>query len=67
MTSAGPHVTREVLNQVPPLAGHDVASDPALLGEVSREGGSWAAAELHELGRLDLAGILGRSRATAAG
>jgi putative acyl-CoA dehydrogenase len=52
MTPAGPHVTHEVLNQVPPLAGHDVADDPALLGAVSREGASWATAELHHLGRL---------------
>ena len=52
MTSTGPHVTHEVLNQVPPLAGHDVADDPALLGALDREGASWAAAELHELGGL---------------
>ena len=52
MTFAGPHVTHEVLNQVPPLAGHDVADDPALLGAAAREGAPWAAAELHELGRL---------------
>src|SRR5229473_664638 len=50
MTSTGPHVTHEVLNQVPPLAGHDVADDPALLGALDREGASWVAAELHELG-----------------
>jgi len=30
MTPAGPHVTHEVLNQVPPLAGHDVADDAAM-------------------------------------
>ncbi len=52
MTAASPHVTHEVLNQVPPLAGHDVADDPALLSAVSREGVPWAAAELHALGRL---------------
>ncbi len=52
MTPAGPHVTHEVLNQVPPLAGHDVADDAALLAAVDREGATWAAAELHELGRL---------------
>ncbi|MBQ1075142.1 isovaleryl-CoA dehydrogenase [Micromonospora sp. C31] len=44
--------THEVLNQVPPLAGHDAADDPALLDALDREGAGWAAAELHELGRL---------------
>ncbi len=52
MTVPSPHVTHEVRNQVPPLAGHDVADDPALLAGADREGGGWAAAELHELGRL---------------
>ena len=52
MTRAGPHVTHEVLNQVPPLSGHDVADDAALLAALNREGAPWAAAELHELGRL---------------
>jgi putative acyl-CoA dehydrogenase len=48
-----PHLsTHEVTNQVPPLAGHDVAADPALLAALHREGGGWAEAELHELGRL---------------
>jgi putative acyl-CoA dehydrogenase len=51
-----PHLTgastHEVLNQVPPLAGHDVASDPALLAALDREGGGWAGQELHELGLL---------------
>ncbi|SER25666.1 putative acyl-CoA dehydrogenase [Lentzea xinjiangensis] len=37
--------THEVTNQVPPLSGHDVADDPALLTWVDN-------AELHELGRL---------------
>ncbi|MDT7781936.1 MAG: putative acyl-CoA dehydrogenase, partial [Pseudonocardiales bacterium] len=37
--------THEVTNQVPPLSGHDVADDPALLSWVDD-------AELHELGRL---------------
>jgi putative acyl-CoA dehydrogenase len=47
-----PHLsTHEVRNQVPPLAGHDVADDPALLAAVSREGAGWAAEGLHELGR----------------
>jgi putative acyl-CoA dehydrogenase len=47
-----PRTTHEVRNQVPPLAGHDVAADPALLEAVEREGAGWAAAELHELGLL---------------
>ena len=50
--AARPHTTHEVLNQVPPLAGYDVADDPALLGAASREGAGWAGARLHELGRL---------------
>ncbi len=48
----GPHVTHEVLNQPPPLTGHDVAADPALLEALDREGGGAVAAELHELGIL---------------
>jgi putative acyl-CoA dehydrogenase len=44
--------THEVLNQVPALAGYDVAEDAALLAAVRREGGGWAGAELHELGVL---------------
>jgi putative acyl-CoA dehydrogenase len=48
-----PHLnTHEVVNQVPPLTGHDVADDPALLSAVSREGAPWAEPELHELGLL---------------
>jgi putative acyl-CoA dehydrogenase len=47
-----PRATHEVRNQAPPLAGHDVAADPALLEAVEREGAGWAAAELHELGLL---------------
>ncbi|MBA9004640.1 acyl-CoA dehydrogenase family protein [Thermomonospora cellulosilytica] len=45
-------MTHEVFNQVPPLEGHDLADDPALLEGLEREGAGWAAAELHELGRL---------------
>ncbi len=52
MTGAGPHATHEVLNQVPPLAGYDVAQDAALLAALAREGGGFAEPELHELGRL---------------
>ncbi|HET9137816.1 acyl-CoA dehydrogenase family protein [Actinophytocola sp.] len=44
--------THEVTNQVPPLAGHDVAADPALLEGLRREGAGWAEPELHELGAL---------------
>jgi putative acyl-CoA dehydrogenase len=49
---SGPHPTHEVTNQVRPLAGHDVAADPALLSAVEREGAAWVTAELHELGPL---------------
>jgi putative acyl-CoA dehydrogenase len=44
--------THDVFNQVPPLTGHDLADDPALLDGLFREGGGWAAEEVHELGRL---------------
>ncbi len=50
MTRAAPHVTHEVLNQVPPLAGYDAADDPALTEAVRREAGEDAAGGLHELG-----------------
>ncbi len=52
MTHSRRHVTHQVLNQVPPLAGYDVAEDPALLSAVRREGAGWAETELHELGAL---------------
>jgi putative acyl-CoA dehydrogenase len=45
-------MTHEVFNQVPPLTGYDLADDPALLDGLFREGGGWAAEEVHELGRL---------------
>ncbi|HEY1918294.1 MAG TPA: acyl-CoA dehydrogenase family protein [Streptosporangiaceae bacterium] len=45
-------VTHEVFNQPPPLAGHDVAQDPALLEALDREGGAAVVPELHELGQL---------------
>ncbi|HEY2488134.1 MAG TPA: acyl-CoA dehydrogenase family protein [Streptosporangiaceae bacterium] len=48
----GPRATHEVLNQPPPLAGHDVAQDPALLEALSREHAGAVAGELHELGVL---------------
>ncbi|WP_410646764.1 acyl-CoA dehydrogenase family protein [Amycolatopsis sp. cmx-4-54] len=44
--------THEVTNQVPPLAEHDVAADPALLEGLERAGAGWAVAEVHSLGRL---------------
>jgi putative acyl-CoA dehydrogenase len=44
--------THRVFNQPPPLTGHDVAADPALLAAVDREGAGWAAPELHTLGQL---------------
>ncbi len=49
MTRAAPHVTHDVLNQVPPLAGYDVADDPALIEALRREGVG-VPGELHELG-----------------
>ncbi|GAA2587805.1 acyl-CoA dehydrogenase family protein [Actinomadura fulvescens] len=45
-------MTHEVFNQVPPLVDYDVADEPALLDALQREGAGWAAAEVHELGRL---------------
>lgn len=44
--------THEVLNQVPPLVGHDVAEDPVLLEGLAREGADWYAQDLHRVGRL---------------
>jgi putative acyl-CoA dehydrogenase len=45
MTQPAPHVTHEVLNQVPPLAGYDVADDPALIQALRREAGPPAAGQ----------------------
>jgi putative acyl-CoA dehydrogenase len=42
--------THEVLNQVPPLAGHDVAADQALLTAVASQGTEWVLPELHAVG-----------------
>src|SRR5499427_5438002 len=47
-----PHATHEVSNQVPPLAGYDVADDATLLAAAGREGAGWAAGDLHTLGRM---------------
>jgi putative acyl-CoA dehydrogenase len=44
--------THEVTNQVPPLVGHDLAADPALLEGLHRYGAGWAEADLHTLGTL---------------
>ena len=41
-----------MFNQPPPLTGHDVAADAALLAAVDREGAGWAADDLHRLGKL---------------
>jgi putative acyl-CoA dehydrogenase len=45
-------LTHEVVNQPPPLAGHDIAADSALLEGLAREGAGWAAEDLHRLGKL---------------
>ncbi len=48
-----PHLsTHEVINQVPPLAGHDVAADQALLTALAGYEADWVLPELHGLGRL---------------
>jgi len=46
-----PGDTHDVTNQVPPLVGHDVAADAALLEGLVREGAGWYEADLHRLGR----------------
>ncbi|TMQ96854.1 DNA alkylation response protein [Actinomadura soli] len=45
-------MTHEVVNQVPPLAGHDVSDDAVLLDGLAREGAGWAEPGVRELGRL---------------
>ena len=52
MTDPTGGATHEVTNQVPPLVGHDVAADPALLAGLVREGAGWHAGDLHRLGVL---------------
>ncbi|WP_128984728.1 acyl-CoA dehydrogenase family protein [Streptomyces roseicoloratus] len=42
--------THEVTNQVPPLTGHDVSADPALMEALRREGAGWAEDEVRALG-----------------
>ena len=44
--------THVVTNQAPPLVGHDVAADAALLAGLDREGAGWHTDDLHRLGRL---------------
>ena len=45
-------MTHDVINQAPPLIGHDVSSDRALLDGLDREGADWATGELRQLGLL---------------
>ncbi|GII62595.1 acyl-CoA dehydrogenase [Sphaerisporangium krabiense] len=45
-------MTHAVFNQAPPLTGHDVSADPALVEGVRREGADWALGELRALGTL---------------
>jgi putative acyl-CoA dehydrogenase len=52
MDPAPRRATHEVLNQVAPPAGFDVADDAALIAALHREGGGWAEAEAHALGLL---------------
>jgi putative acyl-CoA dehydrogenase len=59
MSPAGSRITHDVLNQVPPLTGHDVAEDPALLKAAEREGAAWASGDLHELGLLASSAAVG--------
>jgi len=49
-TTAFGRPTHEVINQVPPLAGHDVAADQALLTAVAEYDAGWVLPELHALG-----------------
>jgi putative acyl-CoA dehydrogenase len=44
--------THEVVNQPPPLTGHDIAADAALLEGLTAQGAGWAAEDLHRLGKL---------------
>jgi putative acyl-CoA dehydrogenase len=44
--------THEVTNQVPPLVDADIATFPALVESLHREGAGWAEAEVRELGTL---------------
>jgi putative acyl-CoA dehydrogenase len=44
--------THEVFNQVPPIVDHDIATHPALLEGLHREGAGWAEADVRRLGAL---------------
>ena len=44
--------THEVFNQVPPLAGTDISTHPALIEGLRREGAGWAEQEVRGLGTL---------------
>jgi putative acyl-CoA dehydrogenase len=44
--------THEVVNQPPPLIGHDIAADAALLEGLALQGAGWAADDLHRIGKL---------------
>jgi putative acyl-CoA dehydrogenase len=44
--------THEVTNQVPPIVGRDISTQPALFEGLRREGGDWAADEVRELALL---------------
>ncbi|MFI9104005.1 acyl-CoA dehydrogenase family protein [Streptomyces fildesensis] len=44
--------THEVTNQAPPLTGHDVAADAALIEGLHRQGAGWSEDSLHTLGKL---------------
>ncbi|WP_433240505.1 isovaleryl-CoA dehydrogenase [Streptosporangium sp. CA-135522] len=45
-------MTHDVFNQAPPLTGHDVSADAALLAGTVRENAGWATEELRRLGAL---------------
>ncbi|HEV7203005.1 MAG TPA: acyl-CoA dehydrogenase family protein [Jatrophihabitans sp.] len=44
--------THDVTNQVPPIVGHDISTQPALFEGLHREGAGWAEAEVRELALL---------------
>ncbi|MBM7517855.1 acyl-CoA dehydrogenase family protein [Nocardioides nitrophenolicus] len=44
--------THDVVNQVPPLVGHDTSADPALREGLEREGAGWALEEVRAVGLL---------------
>jgi len=51
LSAAASPVTHDVTNQPPPLSGHDVAHDNALIEGLAREGAGWHSDDLHRLGR----------------